>query len=61
MLKNKEISIETSPGKIKSFVGELYENGKKPCEKFGVTHKQLSDLEKNVPELTCKTGKNNKE
>ncbi len=47
--------IETSPEKIKAFVASLHANGKKPCERFGMSWDALSELEKKVPELTCKT------
>ncbi|MGF1716125.1 hypothetical protein L4D08_14710 [Photobacterium chitinilyticum] len=32
-----------------------YRNGKSSTERSGITWKALSDLEKHVPELTCKT------
>ena len=30
---------------IESFVEAMYANGKKPCERFGITHKELSEIE----------------
>lgn len=42
---------------IKKFVKGLYKDGRSPCEHFGMTPKGLSKLERNVPELTCKTYK----
>ena len=47
--------IETSPKKIKAFVANLHANGKKPSERFGMSWDALSKLEKEVPELTCRT------
>ena len=47
--------IETSPEKIKAFIADLYKNGEQPCERFGMSWDSLSKLEKNVPELTCRT------
>lgn len=38
--------------KIKDFVESLYEDDKKPCEKFGMTWEELSSLEEEVPEIT---------
>ncbi|WP_413113846.1 hypothetical protein [Thaumasiovibrio sp. DFM-14] len=38
----------------KAFVASLYANGKKPCERFGLTWESLSELERKVPSLTCK-------
>ena len=47
--------VETSTKKIKAFVADLYANGKKPSERFGMSWDALSKLEEKVPELTCRT------
>lgn len=47
-------NVQVSRDELKKFVSNLYSNGKKPCERFGLTWDSLSTLEKNVPELTCK-------
>jgi len=44
--------------KVKAFVAELYANGTKPSERFGMSWEALSNLEKKIPELTCRTTHN---
>lgn len=49
------MNVQISKSDVKKFIAELYENGKTPSERFGLTWEQLSKLESHVPELTCKT------
>ncbi|MBE5145597.1 MULTISPECIES: hypothetical protein [Vibrio harveyi group] len=49
-------NVQVSRSDVKGIVAKLFDNGKTPSERFGLTWKQLSELERNVPELTCKTG-----
>lgn len=51
-------NVQVSRDDLKKFVASLYDNGKKPCERFGLTWESLSTLEEKVPELTCKTPQN---
>ncbi|WP_157810313.1 hypothetical protein [Vibrio sp. HA2012] len=46
--------VQADRSDIKKFVASLYENGKTPSERFGMTWNSLSQLEKDVPELTEK-------
>ncbi|EIY8041237.1 hypothetical protein MNR05_001331 [Vibrio vulnificus] len=46
-------NVQATRSDIKGFVEGLFSNGKSPSERFGVTWKQLSELEKQVPQLTC--------
>lgn len=55
------MNIQTNATEMKAFVANLYKDGRKPCERFGMSWESLSELENEVPELTCKTlDKNNK-
>ncbi|MGF1762466.1 hypothetical protein [Aliivibrio kagoshimensis] len=47
-------NIQTNRAELKEFVASLYADGKTPCEQFGVSWEQLSELEKDVPQITCK-------
>ena len=46
--------VQSSASEMKQFVASLYEGGKKPCERFGITWDELSALEAKFPEITCK-------
>ena len=55
------MNIQTNSTEMQAFIANLYKDGKKPCESFGMSWESLSKLEEQVPELTCKTlEKNNK-
>ncbi len=51
-------NVQVNRDELKTFVSSLYSNGKKPCERFGLTWDSLSTLEKKVPELTCRSPQN---
>ncbi|WP_445773422.1 hypothetical protein [Shewanella sp.] len=47
-------SIQMNRKEVQDFVLELFADGKTPSERFGMTWASLSQLERNIPELTCK-------
>jgi len=47
--------IQAKAADIKMFVAAMYKNGKTPSDSAGLSWESLSELEKKVPELTCKT------
>ncbi|MGT3790967.1 hypothetical protein ACVTD8_16860 [Vibrio cholerae] len=47
-------NVQVNRDELKAFVSSLYSDGKKPCERFGLTWDSLSALEQEVPELTCR-------
>ena len=47
--------LATPKGDVNEYFAN-YRNGKSSTERSGITWKALSELEKKVPELTCKTG-----
>ena len=48
MIKSKqtEILIKSSSEQIKAFVESLHKDGKKPCERFGISWEELAELDK---------------
>lgn len=48
----KEVQLTTS--ELKQFAAQMYAEDKTPSERFGMTWEELSTLEKENPELTCK-------
>lgn len=49
-MKNVQVDIAT----MKDFVATLFANGKTPSEAFGITHEQLSELERQNPAIVTK-------
>lgn len=47
--------IQAKAADIKAFVAVMYENGKTPSGTAGMSWESLSELEKQIPELTYKT------
>lgn len=48
-------NVRYSREHLNAFVDELYADGKKPCERFGMSWDELSKIEAENPALTCKT------
>jgi hypothetical protein len=48
-------SIQMNRKEVHDFVLELFTDGKTPSGRFGMTGASLAKLERNIPELTCKT------
>lgn len=54
-------NVQAQKADARSFVANLYQNGRTPSERFGVTWEQLSALEEKVPSLTQHTRDNQRE
>lgn len=46
--------VQATAYDLTQFVANLYKDGNKPCERFGMSWESLTKLEEKVPELTCK-------